>query len=301
MATVYQAATKPAHDHAGQGGYTTYQEPDTRVPPKARPVLKEISVNGVPVPEQEILAEAQHHPAENPGAAIVAAARALVVRELLGQEARRLGVAPAEQAGSSVRATEDDALIAALVEREIAVPRATEEECLRFYRNNPARFRSEDIAEARHILVAARPDDVQARSRARQEAERVIGRLREKPEEFAWLARSVSDCPSGEQGGNLGQLTPGSTVAEFEEALKQMSDGELFPRPVESRYGFHVIALDRRIPGETLPFELVQPRIAAWLEAATWSKAVSQYIAVLSSRAEIRGIEIGAAEGPLIQ
>ena len=67
MATVYQAATAHRHDAHGHGGYTTYQEPDTRVPPKARPVLKEISVNGVAVPEQDILAEAQHHPAENPG------------------------------------------------------------------------------------------------------------------------------------------------------------------------------------------------------------------------------------------
>ena len=83
-------------------------------------------------------------------------------------------------------------------------------------------------------------------------------------------------------------------MAEFEDALKSLSDGQLCMHPVESRYGFHVIALDRRIAGETLPFEFVQARIAAWLEAATWSKAVSQYIAVLASRADIRGIDFGA-------
>jgi peptidyl-prolyl cis-trans isomerase C len=70
---------------------------------------------------------------------------------------------------------------------------------------------------------------------------------------------------------------------------------------VESRFGFHVVSLDRRIPGETLPFEIVRERIAAWLEAASWSRAVSQYIAVLAGKAEISGIDIGATEGPLIQ
>jgi hypothetical protein len=36
---------------------------DTRIPPKARPVFSAVSVNGAPIPEREILAEAQHHPA----------------------------------------------------------------------------------------------------------------------------------------------------------------------------------------------------------------------------------------------
>jgi peptidyl-prolyl cis-trans isomerase C len=50
-----------------------------------------------------------------------------------------------------------------------------------------------------------------------------------------------------------------------------------------------------------LPFEHVADRIAGWLEAASWSKAVAQYISVLAGRAEIRGIDIASAEGPLIQ
>ncbi len=77
--------------------YSTYQEPDTRIPPKARPVLDAVSVNGVEIDESEILAEAQNHPAENPGAALLAAARALVVRELLLQRAVELNLAPARE------------------------------------------------------------------------------------------------------------------------------------------------------------------------------------------------------------
>lgn len=81
------AGDNPAghHGHQHQSGYTTYQEPDTRVPPKPRPVFDAVSVNGVTIDEADILTEAQNHPAENPGAALLSAARALAVRELLLQ------------------------------------------------------------------------------------------------------------------------------------------------------------------------------------------------------------------------
>ena len=80
-----------------------------------------------------------------------------------------------------------------------------------------------------------------------------------------------------------------------------MTEGEISSAPVESRFGFHVIALDRRIDGRDLPFEAVRARIAAWLEASAWSRAVSQYVAILAGRAEIRGISLSGADGPLVQ
>ena len=305
MATVYDvrngtASAGKAHVHHAE---PTFQEIDTRIPPKAKPVFPAVSVNGRAIAEAEILAEAQHHPASNPGEALAAAARALVVRELLLQEARRLGIDTEEGAvGVDGRnETPDEAAIRLLIEREVDVPAATEAECRRYHANNPAQFRSDPLYEVRHILFAARPDDKQARSTAMAEAERLVAILGDHPGEFAALARAFSDCPSKEQGGNLGQIGPGSTVAEFERALDRAAGTGLLPQPVESRFGFHVVSLDRRIPGEALPFDLVRERIAAWLEAASWSKAVAQYIAVLAGSAEIGGIDLGAAEGPLIQ
>jgi peptidyl-prolyl cis-trans isomerase C len=305
MATIYRNPGRDAAIRAAAGpeGYSGPVEIDTRVPPKARPVLHAISVNGVPVPEADILAEAQNHPAENPGQALVAAARALVVRELLLQEVRRLGIeAPARAPGGSGRTeTAEDAMIRELVEREVKTPSASETECRRFYDNNPARFRSDTIYEARHILLAAPPTDAPAHAIARKQAQRLIERLTRSPGEFAALAAEYSACPSREAGGNLGQLTRGSTVPEFEGALETMQEGEMLAEPVESRFGLHIILLERKIPGERLPFELVQQRIESWLEAASWSKAVAQYIAILAGRAEISGIDIAAAAGPLTQ
>lgn len=277
-------------------------EASVTVPPKWRPVLGRIAVDGMPIPEREILDEAQNHPSKNPGEAVLAAARALVVRQLLLQEARRQGVvAERQDDGAGRTETEEDAAIRALVEREVSAPTAGEEECRRFYERNPDRFRSATLYEARHILVPAAPGDRTARLGARAIAERLIAYLREKPGDFADLAAAHSACPSREHGGNLGQITRESVVPEFETGLAAIPEGEIGQDPIESRYGYHVVALDRRIEGKLVPFEVARPRIAAWLEAASWSRAVAQYVSILAAKAKIEGIDLAAADGPLVQ
>ena len=66
--------------------------------------------------------------------------------------------------------------------------------------------------------------------------------------------------------------------------------------PVETRYGFHIIRLDRRIDGRELPFELVADRIADYLTESVERRAMAQYIARLASRASIEGVAIANAD-----
>jgi peptidyl-prolyl cis-trans isomerase C len=283
--------TRAAHS----GEYSSYREPDTRVPPRARPVLNAISVNGVAIAESDILAEAQNHPAGSPGAALLAAARALVVRALLVQRAAVLGIEVGgglESGGETI----EEAAVRLLVEREVKVPAATREECRRFYDRNPGKFQGEAIFEASHILIAAASRDRAARDEARKRAQSLAAQLADDPTTFAALANAHSACPSGRHGGNLGQITRGSTVPEFERALGELDEGAITTAPVESRFGFHIMRLDRKIDGSPLPFEAVSDRIADWLEASAWSKAVSQYIAILAADAEIAGIDLLGGE-----
>ena len=282
---------------------TTLPKGKVKVPP--RPVAPEkapILVNGVEIADAAIRTEAQHHPADTPAKAFAAAARALVVRELLGQEARRLKVA-AEPAlvGDAKRETDEDAAIRALLDKEVASPKADETTCRRYYDTHEDKFRSETLYEARHILFAAAPNDKAARQQARRAAEATIAELVTDQSKFAALAAERSACPSRAQGGSLGQLTKGSTVPEFETVLFALDEGQLSPAPAPTPFGFHVIALDRIIPGRRLPFEVVQDRIAGWLEASSWSRAVAQYIGILAGRSEIVGIDLDAAQGPLVR
>lgn len=281
---------------------TQTASPGCTIKPVITTKQKTISVNGVAIPRAAIARETQNHPASKPIEGWLAAARALVVRELLLQEARRLGIVPAPIADADGRReTDEEALVRAVVAREVVTPLADEAVCRRYYDMNRQRFRSPDLFEARHILLAAAPGDRAARGAARNRAEEIITALRQEPSAFGAIALAESVCPSGKAGGNLGQIGPGQTVPEFEQALVSLAVGEIGPAPIESRYGFHVVALDRRIEGRDLPFEIVRPRIAAWLDQKVRRLAIRQYITILAGCAEITGITLDASSTPLVQ
>lgn len=262
----------------------------------SQPPRQRVSVNGIAIGGQDILREARNHADEPAAQAWRSAATALVVKELLVQEARRLGVNAAPLADGEGRTeTAEEASIRALVEREVVVPRATTEECRRYFDNHPARFRSATLTLASHILRAAAPDDAAARRAAEAEAHDICHRLAVDPAAFEALAGAHSHCPSAGQGGSLGQLQPGSTVPEFETALAVLGPGEISRQPVETRFGYHVIRLDRRIDGVALPFDAVRERIAAYLEDAASHRAQAQYIARLVTAADIRGLDLAGA------
>jgi peptidyl-prolyl cis-trans isomerase C len=266
----------------------------------AKPALpasrKTISVNGVVIPRAAIAQETQHHPASKPLDAMRAATAALVVRELLLQEARRLTI-PAEPAsdGEGRRETEEEALVRGLVEHEVRTPDADEAACRRFYEQNRRRFRTPDLYEARHILLPANQAD------GAELAQAILARLAQEPGAFAALALAHSACPSGKTAGNLGQIGPGQTVPEFEEALAGMTVGTIHAEPVPTRFGLHIVALDRRIEGRDLPFDLVRERIAAWMGEKVRRVAIHQYVSILAGKADIQGIDLAAATSPLVQ
>jgi peptidyl-prolyl cis-trans isomerase C len=62
--------------------------------------------------------------------------------------------------------------------------------------------------------------------------------------------------------------------------------------PVETRYGFHIICLDRHIQGRQLPFALVRERIAEYVVERAHRTALAQYVARLAAQATITGVEL---------
>ncbi len=263
----------------------------------AFPARRPITVNGTLIAHAEIAREAQHHAATAPGEAWQAAARALALRELLKQEAARLEIVAAPLTDPEGRVeTPDEAAMRVLVEREVRMPRPTDEECRRYYENNLARFRSAGMWEASHILIPAAPDDTSARLAAHARAQAICEHLIERPDDFADLASEFSACPSAKAGGALGQLSGGDTVAEFEAALTGLQPGEITRHPVETRFGYHVIRLGRRLEPRQLPFELVAEWIRDYLAERVRRRALQQYVAVLAGRADLCGVEFARPE-----
>jgi len=250
----------------------------------------DISVNGVRISANAVEQEAAFHDdADDPNAA---AARALAIRELLLQRASELGLAGAE-------GRDDEGAIDALIEREVTTPVPTEEECSHYYRRHPRAFRSGDLVEAAHILLAVTPNaPLEA---IREQAEAILRQALAEPGGFGDLAARFSNCPSGAQGGSLGQLARGDTVPEFEQALFEGAATGVLPQLVKSRYGFHVVLVNRRVEGAALPFEAVHARIAEYLAEGVRRRALSQYVRILAGRARITGVELEPAETSLVR
>jgi peptidyl-prolyl cis-trans isomerase C len=258
-------------------------------------------VNGAAIDRAAIAREVQNHAGASAQQAWQEAARALVIRELLLQRARilRLEAEPREQDGA--RETEEEALIRAVLDAEVTAPQADDAACRRYYEANAARFRSPDLFEPAHILFQAARDDAAAYANALERAAATLTELRAHPQRFGALARALSDCASGQEEGRLGQVARGDTTPEFEAALLALQPGELCAAPVQTRYGVHIVRLDRKVAGRTLPFEQVRERIATYLEESVWRRAVAQYIALLAGQAQIEGVDFAAATSPLVQ
>lgn len=216
-------------------------------------------------------------------------------RELLRQRAVAIGIL---DAASTDEGTIDQA-IEELLEREVVTPVPTDEECRRYYDSHPREFDSGDLVHARHILFQVTPSVRIPEIRAR--AEETLNALLREPERFAAVAAEMSNCPSGQQGGNLGQIGRGDAAPEFEKAIFRLGPTGLMRELVKTRHGFHIVAIDQRIPGKRLPFDMAREEIAERLRATVEEKALRQYVSVLAGKADVQGADLNGTQIPLVQ
>lgn len=216
-------------------------------------------------------------------------------RELLRQRAVAVGLLDAAATDGTIV----DQAIEELLAREVVTPAPTDAECRRYYDNHGKEFQNGDLVCARHILFQVTPSVRVPEIRA--QAEKTLNELLRQPARFDALARELSNCPSGQHGGNLGQIGRGDTVPEFEQAVFRLAPVGILREIVKTRFGFHIVAIDRQIPGETLPFEAVRERISERLKAAVEERALRQYVSILAGRARIEGVDLQGADTPLVQ
>ena len=88
-------------------------------------------------------------------------------------------------------------------------------------------------ASARHILVST------------EEACEDLKKKIDGGSDFAAMAREHSQCPSGKQGGELGEFGPGQMVKEFDEVVFSAEVGKTHG-PVKTQFGYHLIQITKR-------------------------------------------------------
>ena len=247
---------------------------------------------------------ALHGPGERLDAATIRQ-RACVA--LLRGAAIRAGLLSADEPPpvDGVAGEATDLAIEALLERELAQPEPDEAACRRWFAAHTADFRSGDALRARHVLFAVTPGVDVARLRERAEATLLSLRIAEpdpaaSAARFARAAAECSNCPSAAEGGDLGWVTRDDVAPEIARELFGGREVGVLPRLVHSRFGLHVFEVLQRREGATPDFEAVRPSVAAALRRQAFGVALRQYLRVLAGEAVLRGVDLEAADSPLL-
>ena len=122
----------------------------------------------------------------------------------------------------------------------------------------------EQEVHARHILIRATPDDEKSSRAAKEKIEAVIVRLK-KGEDFATVAKEVTEDPSGKtNGGDLGYFGKEQMVPEFSEVAFKLDKGAISD-PVKTQFGWHVIKVEDKREKKPPSFEDVKPQIEQYV------------------------------------
>jgi len=253
-------------------------------PSQALPV---ITVNSKVIEEEALANELQYHPSSSLDEAVQQAGQALVIRQLLLEAAGEQGLDTSDD--------NEEQAFQTLMSDAVSYDDPTEEDCVRFFESNHEKFTTVPLMEVDHILLAAAKDDHEGRDEGKIKAKEIIAQLQDDISLFPQLAKQFSACPSKETGGSLGQISKGQTVPEFERQLMNLSEG-LATVPLESRYGFHVVNVTRKIEGKPLEYSMVADKVRGYLVNRASHLAIQAYIQGLVEQADIGGVDIRFAE-----
>jgi len=250
-----------------------------------------ISVDGVVIEESALANELQYH--QNPDFELVVqqAGQALVVKQLL--------IAYAIKQGIEVNEKNEEEVLQKLMSEEVSYSDPSDENCFRYFQNNKRKFTTAPLMEVDHILLAAEKEDLPASEVAKNQATDIINQLKVDPFLFSELASQYSACPSKKTGGSLGQISKGQTVPEFERQLEKLAQG-LASKPLESRYGFHVVNVIRKVDGKELGYSMVEDKVRGYLTHRASYLAIQAFIQNLVAKADIQGIEIRFVEENIV-
>ncbi len=227
--------------------------------------------------------------------------------ELLRQEAVRQGLlADAAIDLAPVLGSQEQLVIETMLDDAIETPEPTAEACERYYAANKSQFVIGQAMHVRHILFAVTPGvDVHALAQRAEVALLELSRKEVSPNRFEELARELSNCPTGAQGGDLGWIGPHDCAPELANELFYQSNllgGQgVHPRLVHTRFGFHIVEVLGRRKGRQKTFEEVHERIARQLAMQSRATAWRQYMLLLVGQAQLENLELEGADSPLVQ
>jgi peptidyl-prolyl cis-trans isomerase D len=130
----------------------------------------------------------------------------------------------------------------------------SDEEVREYYDENLESFKTPKKVEARHILLKINPDaDPETVKKTKERALKIV-KLAREGKDFAELAKKYSEGPSRNNGGYLGEFTKESMIKPFADKAFSMKAGEISD-PVRTRFGWHIIKVEKVKDAHTTSFE----------------------------------------------
>ena len=190
----------------------------------------------------------------------------------------------------------------------------TEADARKFYKENIKKFQYPDKVRASHILISTNPyeiekairadkanrklSDVQIKGKVEEElaarkvrAEDLLKKVQMDKTVFAKFAKDNSDDSSAQQGGDLGFFAAFEMVPEFSSASFATKPGNIYPKVVQTKFGYHIIYVTDRMAAGQYPFEAVQYEITNFLQAQKEVKAIDSLIESLKKNAKIEYVD----------
>jgi peptidyl-prolyl cis-trans isomerase D len=136
----------------------------------------------------------------------------------------------------------------------------SDEELLEYYNENQEAFKTPNTVEARHILLKV--DGNAAPEAVKKTQERALGilKLAKEGKDFAELAKQYSEGPTRDSGGYLGSFRKEAMVKPFADMAFSMKAGEI-SEPVRTRFGWHIIKVEKVNKASVLSFDEAKERI----------------------------------------
>lgn len=188
--------------------------------------------------------------------------------------------------------TDDEAKIKETIRTQIQVERKLEDICKdlpgpskedidKFYDQNKEQFKSPEQIKVSHIIkhINWQADEAAAENVIKKALDEL-----KKGEVFETLAQKYSDCP--ENGGDLGYITRGKMVEEFEDVVFNLAVGQA-SGVFRTRFGFHIAKLYDRKPPALTELKEVKDQIVNALQEQAKSKTIDDFIDKLKSKAKI--------------
>ena len=174
----------------------------------------------------------------------------LVANKLLLLDARRNLYEADPAFKAELAKLRDNLLISYAADKAVASVSVSDKEVEDYYNQNQERFMSEESVNASHILVDSE-----------EKALEILAGIKSGEISFEQAAMENSSCPSGRNGGSLGDFGKGQMVPEFDVAVFSMEVGEITDAPVKTQFGYHLIKLNSKNAAEVMPLAEIAPEI----------------------------------------